>query len=101
MKQISILLTIIIISASAKAHDYIPGTKQTVPILLKNGNLHTVSDGYLPETDLLFIDGTITEIGKHITPDSSYQIIDLTGKEVYPGLIAPNSSIGLIRSQQR
>ena len=62
MKQISILLTIIIISASAKAHDYIPGTKQTVPILLKNGNLHTVSDGYLPETDLLFIDGKITEI---------------------------------------
>ena len=89
MKLTNILLAIIILAASVKAHDYIPGKKQTSPILLKNGNLHTVTQGYLPETDLLFIDGKITSIAKNISPDSSYKIINLTGKGSLSGINCP------------
>jgi imidazolonepropionase-like amidohydrolase len=74
----------------------IPGARQSKPILLKGGDLYTVSQGVLSETDVLFDQGRITQIGKNLSVPSNAEIIDITGKRVYPGLIAPNTQIGLI-----
>ena len=90
----------LIIVGQSLAHDYIPGDKQTNPILLAGGDLHTVSDGVLPDTDILFENGRITAIGKDLAIPTGGKVIDITGHQVYPGLIAPNSTVGLIEIGQ-
>jgi imidazolonepropionase-like amidohydrolase len=87
----------IILSGSLSAHDYIPGAKQDAPVLLVGGDVYTVSGGILRETDVLFEDGRITQIGPLLKPPGGKcEIIDVTGMRVYPGLIAPNTSLGLV-----
>ena len=95
MKLIS-LFVMFLLCAGLMAHDYLPGKKQEKAILLKGGDLYTVSDGILKETDLIFENGRITQIGKNLTPPEKAEIIDVTGQRVYPGLIAPYCNIGLI-----
>ena len=79
----------------ALAHDQIPGKPQDAPILLKGGDLYTVSDGVMEGTDLLFDGGEITRIGKNLTPPPGAKVVDVSGKRVYPGLIAAATTIGL------
>ena len=85
-----------ILSAAAFGHDYVPGEAQSHPVLLKGGTLYTVTGGIMPNTDLLFDNGRITAIGQDITVPDGTETIDVSGKLVYPGLIAPYTSIGLV-----
>jgi imidazolonepropionase-like amidohydrolase len=89
------LITVVLLIVCVNAHDYVPGAKQTQPILLKGGNLNTVSNGLMENTDILFQNGRITSIGTNLTLPDNTEVIDVTGKEVYPGIIAPASNIGL------
>lgn len=78
------------------AHDYVPGEPQKTPVLLRGGDLHTVTQGVLKNTDILFEHGRITQIGKNLKVPEGTKIIEVTGKQVYPGLIAAYSILGLI-----
>lgn len=81
---------------TGNAHDIVPGSSQTNPILLKNGIIHTISGKTLQNGALLFENGLITEIGTTVEPTSNALVIDLEGKHVYPGLISSNSTLGLV-----
>ncbi|MGK0238245.1 MAG: imidazolonepropionase-like amidohydrolase, partial [Candidatus Pelagisphaera sp.] len=81
---------------SLNAHDSIPGPKQSNPIVLKNGSIHTVSNGILPNSDLLFENGKIIAIGSNLDLPPNTRVVDLQGKRVYPGLISSNSILGLV-----
>lgn len=81
--------------APAFAHDQVPGEEQAAPILLQGGDLYTVADGVLEATDLLFEDGKITGIGQDLTPPEGTVVVDVGGSRVYPGLIAPGTTLGL------
>ncbi len=77
-----------------------PATPQTGSILIQNAKLH-VGDGAVIENALIgFENGKITLVGdaRNIRIDKSIytQIINAEGKEVYPGIIAPNTQIGLV-----
>jgi imidazolonepropionase-like amidohydrolase len=85
-----------LLSVETPAHNIVPGKKQTAPVLLKGGNLYTVSHGVLRATDLLFENGRITNIAANIAPPSGAQVVDVTGMNVYPGIIAANTTLGLI-----
>jgi len=78
------------------AHDQVPGKAQHRPVLLRGGDLYTVSGGILPATDLLFERGGITRIGTDLVAPEGAEIIDVSGSRVYPGIIAPQSTLGLI-----
>lgn len=91
----ALLLLLLSLPAVAHAHDLVPGKPQSKPVLLKGGDLYTVSQGVLPGTDLLFENGRITKIGKGLVAPEGVEIVDLRGKRVYPGLIAPATTIGL------
>lgn len=94
MKKLTILLSLFV-SSLALANFYVPGKKQDHPILLKGGDLYTVSGGVLAQTDLLFENGRITEIAKNVSAPANTEIIDVSGKRVYPGLIDGASTLGL------
>lgn len=82
--------------APTAAHDLVPGQAQAAPVLLRGGDLHTVADGVLPATDILFEDGKITAIGAGLEAPEGAEIVDVSGRRVYPGLIAPATSLGLV-----
>lgn len=91
-----LILVLFTLSASVAGHDYVPGAPQAHPILLKGSTVYTVSDGIKENTDILFVNGRIEQIGRDLTVSGETEIIDITGKSVYPGLIAPYSVIGLV-----
>jgi len=77
------------------ANEQIPAPRQKQPILLKNGLIHTVSNGIIKGA-ILFENGKIMRIAENISPSIDTKVIDLKGKHVYPGLIAAVSGIGLV-----
>ncbi len=89
------LLCSLLLSAAALANDIVPGTAQSKPVLLRGGELYTISQGVLSGTDLLFENGKITKLGKNLAAPAGADIVDVRGKRVYPGLIAPATVIGL------
>ena len=61
--------------------------------LIKNGTVHTGTGKVLEEHDIL-VEGTkIRKIGKNLCEEDA-EVIDATGKQVFPGFIDPHSSIG-------
>ena len=89
-----IILTLVF-SSFIFANDQIPAPPQKHPILLKNGVIHTVSNGVIYGS-ILFENGKITHVGEYIAPPVGAEVIDLEGKHVYPGLIAAIAGIGLV-----
>ena len=89
------LLIIFLLTVSISANEQIPAPPQKNPILLKNGLIHTVSNGIV-EGSILFDKGKILRIAKYITPPENCEVIDLGGKHVYPGMIAAVSGLGLV-----
>ena len=89
------LLIIFLFTVSISANEQIPAPPQKTPILLKNGLIHTVSNGIV-EGSILFDKGKILRIAKYITPPENCEVIDLGGKRVYPGMIAAVSGLGLV-----
>ena len=64
---------------------------------IKNATIH-VGNGKLIENGTIKIrDGKIEEVGAGISvPATDQDVIDAKGKHVYPGLILPTSSLGLV-----
>ena len=92
-----IILLVFIIQATAQSPVVAPAQKKT--IMLKGGTIHTGTGDVIENGTVVFSSGKIISVGK--TSDikagtQDIEIIDVTGKQVYPGLIFPNTSIGLI-----
>ena len=96
--MIKLISSILVVSLSLNtfATDIQPAKKQTQPILIKGGNLHTVTDGNKLNHDMLIEAGLITKIGQNLTAPANAQVIDASGKQVYPGLIGLTSNVGLV-----
>ena len=84
-----------LLTVSLFANEQIPAPPQKNPIILKNGFIHTISNGVI-EGSILFNKGKIIRIAKYITPPKDCEVIDLKGKHVYPGMIAAVSGLGLV-----
>ena len=75
-----------------------PAAKQTKSILILGGKAH-IGNGTIIENSLISINnGKIEAIGNaRVMKVSKHDInIDASGKDIYPGFIAPNSTLGLV-----
>jgi dihydropyrimidinase len=64
-----------------------------MPLLIKNGEIVTAGERYVAD---IFCEGeTITRIDRNIAPPPGAEIIDATGKYVFPGFIDPHVHIYL------
>lgn len=91
------LILSIVAAGSLFANDIVPGKKQTKPIALTGGTIYTVSGPTIPNGTIVFDKGKITAVGGadvRIPPGA--EVIDVSGKHVYPGLIITNSTLGLL-----
>lgn len=75
-----------------------PAPKQTKSVLILGGTAH-LGNGKIQENSLIsIIDGKIATImdGTIARPSKHDITIDAYGKHIYPGFIAPNSTLGLV-----
>ncbi|MEZ5044628.1 MAG: amidohydrolase family protein [Saprospiraceae bacterium] len=99
MKKILYILAIpLLFSSLLLAQVPIPVADQASPILLKGGVAH-LGNGQVIQNSLIGFDkGKLTivaDAGSSVS-QSGYTVIDITGKQVYPGFILPNSQLGLV-----
>jgi imidazolonepropionase-like amidohydrolase len=95
---ISVFLIISFIT-NIEAQSPVVAPEQKMPVMLTGGTIHTGTGEVIENGTLIFSGGKITSIGKSsdINPDKTgYNVIDVSGKHVYPGLIYPNTSLGLV-----
>ncbi len=98
----SSLLAAALLAPAVRAQDLLPkAPPQQVPIVLRNAVLHTVTGGVVLGGTLWFDGGVIRGVlpqGERLRlPGDRAPIdVDCTGKHVFPGMIAVNSSLGLV-----
>ena len=95
------ILTILFIACigQVKAQSPVVAPAQKKPVMLTGGTIHTGTGAVIENGTIIFSDGKITAVGKSSDINQNkegYEVIDVAGKQVYPGLIFPNTSLGLI-----
>ncbi|MBX2990675.1 MAG: amidohydrolase family protein [Bacteroidetes bacterium] len=92
----SLVIGVLVVSSgSLLALGQIPGKKQEKTIAIVNATIHTVSGPVIEKGTIIFEDGKITAIETQLTTPRGAEVIDATGKHVYPGLMSPDTYIGL------
>src|SRR5947209_6966439 len=82
-------------AALAIASTITPAKRPAAPVLLKGGEVHTVSGAIMAKTDVLLTDGRIAALGANLKAPAGATVIDVSGKRVYPGLFSAHSTLGL------
>jgi imidazolonepropionase-like amidohydrolase len=105
MKHLS-LVAAALIAASVHAQDLTPvSPPQTRTVILRGGTVHSVSAPAIENGAVVFAEGVIS----HVFTDAEVQnflattrwaepgpeVIEVKGKHVYPGLIAPYTTLGI------
>ncbi|WP_031425570.1 amidohydrolase family protein [Flavimarina sp. Hel_I_48] len=97
MKNIRIILIAFLIAINASAQQT-PAPQHKGEITLKGGTAH-IGNGKVIENSIIFIeDGKITGVydAKSTTMEPKGEVIDVTGKHIYPGFIAADTTLGLV-----
>jgi len=72
-----------------------PAPAQSEAITLSGATVHVGNGSVIENAHLIFKDGKIIALGQNeITPQG--QIVNVSGQHIYPGIIAPVSSLGLV-----
>ena len=82
----------------AAAQSPVVAPAQKKPVMLTGGTIHTGTGEIIEDGLVAFSGGKISWVGKVSESKlerSAYEVLDVTGKHVYPGLIFPNTSLGL------
>lgn len=84
---------------SAKAQNPAPGKTQARPVVLSGGTVHVGNGQVIQNGLVVFSNGIITNVVDgtlvKLKLDPNTEVIDVTGKHVYPGFISPASTVGL------
>lgn len=99
MKPAIIAFLLLVFFVGSPTAQTTPANPQTQPTLITGATAHLGNGQIIENSIIAFEDGKITAIGDAGTPidnSKNWKTIDATGKSVYPGLIAPNTQLGLI-----
>ncbi|MFD0976087.1 amidohydrolase family protein [Salinimicrobium gaetbulicola] len=98
MKNIKILLLPVLLFAGTLFAQQTPAAKQTTPVTIVGATAH-IGNGEMIKNSLIILeDGKIRTITDASSTKMPYRgtVIEAKGKHVYPGFIAPNSTLGLV-----
>jgi imidazolonepropionase-like amidohydrolase len=96
-KNLTILiLSLALVQLSAKAQETVyPAVAQKGATVITHATVHVGNGTVLNDASVLFVNGKIKEVGNNVNAPADATVINATGKQVYPGLILPLSSLGL------
>jgi imidazolonepropionase-like amidohydrolase len=78
-----------------------PAKPQSKPIIITGATIHVGNGQVINNGYIAFNKGKITAIGEGSAPNTSgAEIINATGKQVYPGFICPVTTLGLIEVEE-
>lgn len=73
-----------------------PAPAQTKGIVLNGATLHLGNGEIIENGTLAFANGKIVHCGGEVSDFVGYEVIDVSGKHIYPGFILPNTPLGLV-----
>ncbi|WP_374504864.1 amidohydrolase [Flavobacterium sp.] len=93
-----VYLTIALALSLVSTAQQTPAPKQQKSVLIINAKAHIGNGTVLDNSAIGFKNGKIDLVSndKNIAVSNYETVIDAKGKEVYPGFIAPNSTLGLV-----
>ncbi|MBC3875259.1 amidohydrolase family protein [Undibacterium flavidum] len=87
------------LSGLTQASDNVPAAAQKIPLVFKGATLHTISGENIPNGSMLIDKGRIVALGNQVAIPANAKVIDVSGKHIYPGMIAANTVMGLAEVQ--
>ncbi|RZK32883.1 MAG: amidohydrolase, partial [Hymenobacter sp.] len=94
MRKLLSLLALAPLAAQAQVPT--PAAPQAAPIVLVGGTLHTGTGQVIDNAAVAFDKGRLVYAGPRSGfMQAGYQARDISGQHVYPGLILPNTTLGL------
>ncbi|RYY57207.1 MAG: amidohydrolase [Chitinophagaceae bacterium] len=97
MKKIMFALFAAVTLQAGAQSNVMPAGPQKGLMIIKNATIHVGNGKVIQNGTIKVQDGKITEVGENLpTPADDVKVIDAKGKHVYPGLILPTSSLGLV-----
>lgn len=96
MKRIFILIQLLAAGFALQAQeDVYPAKAYTGKLYITNGTIH-VGNGQVIENGTIEVEnGKILQVGAGIAAPAGAKVVDVKGKQVYPGLILPVTDLGL------
>ena len=98
MRMIALMLVFVGCAAPLLAQVPTPAGPQTKPIALVGGVAHLGNGQVIENAVISFDKGKLTSVGARDSVQldaSTHDIVDVSGKHIYPGLILPASTLGL------
>jgi imidazolonepropionase-like amidohydrolase len=81
---------------AAAQETMLPSKPQKGTMYIKNATIHVGNGKVIENGTIKITDGKIAEVGNNISVPGDATVVDAKGKQVYPGLILPTSSLGLV-----
>lgn len=98
MRKVVNLVLLMIASVTSYAQaNVLPAKAQKGVMYVKNATIHVGNGTVIENGTIVVRDGKIEKVGKNIViPADAADVVDANGKQVYPGLILPVSTLGLV-----
>ena len=96
-----LIFTTVLVQMVVAQENLHPSPAQTKAIIIIGGTIHIGNGKVIEKGSITFVNGKITDVydnaisGLPLVSDRT-QVIDATGKQIYPGIIAANTKLGLI-----
>jgi imidazolonepropionase-like amidohydrolase len=96
-KILSIFVSLLLLNGLSAQDDIIPAKEYKGLMFIKDATVHVGNGQVIENCTIEINNGKITKLGQNIAiPADDAKVINASGKQVYPGLILSNSSLGLI-----
>lgn len=96
MKKLLILIPVLMMLTASAQDNVYPTPPQKGTTVITNATVHTGTGQVLENATIVITDGKIAAVGKDVVIPANAVTINAQGKQVYPGLILPTSSLGLV-----
>ena len=96
MKKIFLVIITVVTALFARSQaNVLPAPAQKGAMAIKNATVHTGEGTVIENATIVIENGKITAVGKDVVIPAGAEVTDAGGKQVYPGLVLPISSLGL------
>ena len=97
MKKIFLNIPAIFLLLTINAQETVyPAPKHSGTTVITNATVHVGNGQVLNNASIVVTDGKIAAVGTNLTAPAGAATVNAQGKHVYPGLILPTSSLGLV-----
>jgi len=96
--RITLVFAILLLVSQSLLAQQTPAAAQSQAILITGAKAYLANGKVIENSVIAFDNGKLTIVGDANTKidRSQYQVIDATGKNIYPGFIATNTRLGLV-----